>query len=58
MALEKIYLLCMVTFCSSLVGRFEVKISVTVCIGILVLGAAGGITYYFQSIFFGFSVAT
>jgi len=34
----------------------KVKIGVTVCIGILVLGAAGGITYYFQSIFFGFSV--
>lgn len=58
MALEELYLLCMVTFCSSLVGRLEVKIGVTVCIGILVLGAAGGITYYFQSIFFGFSVAT
>ena len=36
----------------------EVKIGVAICIGVLVLGAAAGITYYFQSIFFGFSVAS
>ena len=35
----------------------EVKVAIAVCLGICILGAAGGITYYFQSIFGGFSVA-
>ena len=33
------------------------KIGITVCLLICVLGAASGITYYYQSIFGGFSVA-
>eukprot|EP00913_Durusdinium_trenchii_P004034 g3736.t1 len=34
----------------------RVKIGITVCLLICVLGAASGITYYYQSIFGGFSV--